>query len=68
MLHTVCGRLARGGWTVGWAVPQITRPPLQQGTTVSINGLFSTLPVRLRELNRNIKKVGTRSYVETQGI
>lgn len=29
----------------------------QRGTTVSVKKLFSTLPVRLRELNRNLKKV-----------
>lgn len=32
--------------------------PRQQGTTVSLLQLFATLPVRHKEFQRNIKKVG----------
>lgn len=35
--------------------------PRQQGTTVSLGQLFHTLPVRHKEFQRNIKKVGVNS-------
>ncbi len=44
-------------------IPIRTAPGSQQvqvGTTVSLTNLFASLPVRFKEFQRNIKKVGCR--------
>lgn len=41
--------------------------PRQQGTTVSLQQLFSTLPVRHKEFQRNIKKV-QQQYADSENV